>query len=614
MDLSSFNLQALIVGTEALNCEDPTTLESLPLVSPHQALHRLIGTVLSSKPPSAYWLRESLVHSWKFALPFEIDDLPDNKYLITVSQPSHVHKIMELGPWNYKGSLIVLTPWSHHLTFDEVELHTCAFWVQIHGLPLQNMTARNAASIGLGLGEVLAVDHGSTKGIIGTHHLRLRVAFDIRKPLVPGFSLPREGRSATWVRYLYERLADYCTLCGLIGHRKSFCPAPPPQGPQDKYGISLRAFVLSGPRSATTPNLRIRSEAPGPVLPGSESTQPEISSALLFASVLTGSSFQMASSSHHQPVQLLDPAVPSVHPAPPRPDFFPHVGSFNPYLQFHGQGAATSPAVGYVPHVTPTLLTASDHGKGFLSSTSFSPTTTAALLDCSPLTRLMSGLSPQRFFPIGPAAHLSTQLSGPSIAQPNMPPPPFQLATDSSPPSLLHLNRPPSFFPPIFNPTDSSPRKSTPSGSRYHPYPPKTPSSSPRASVSSLSPPLSPVCSSPSVGKKRHTVTSDLDLPSPPMKRRSSPPASSHRNLQDRMNIAAASLSSLKHSPVAATQADILLNPESQSATKIVYKAARKARSVTQLVLVDARESALTSSESSPTIEVAGLSMPPPVP
>lgn len=44
-----------------------------------------------------------------------------------------------------------------------------------------------------------------------------------------------------------------------------------------------------------------------------------------------------------------------------------------------------------------------------------------------------------------------------------------------------------------------------------------------------------------------------------------------------------------------------------------VYKAARKARSVTQLVLVDGRDS-----EASPyapsTLEAAGLTMPPPVP
>jgi hypothetical protein len=142
MTTPPFNLQDLISGTEALNCDDPSTLETLPLATPLLALHRLIGKLLSSKPPSAYWLRETLVNSWKFAHPFEITDLLENKYHIIVSHQAHVDKIMELGPWNIKGSLLVLTPWTPDLTFEEVELFTCAFWVQIHGLPLQNMTAR----------------------------------------------------------------------------------------------------------------------------------------------------------------------------------------------------------------------------------------------------------------------------------------------------------------------------------------------------------------------------------------------------------------------------------------------------------------------------------------
>jgi hypothetical protein len=93
------------------------------------------------------------------------------------------------------------------------------------------------------------VEPGKVHVIVSTHHLCFRVAIDTTRPLVLGFSLPRTGKSAIWVRFLYECLADYCILCGLIGYQKNFYPAPPPQGPQDKYGISLRAFVLSSPRS-----------------------------------------------------------------------------------------------------------------------------------------------------------------------------------------------------------------------------------------------------------------------------------------------------------------------------------------------------------------------------
>jgi hypothetical protein len=137
---------------------------------------------------------------------------------------------MELGPWNIKGSLLVLKPWTPELTFDEVIPIHCPFWVQAHGLPLQNMTARNAISIAKSLGTLSPVVPGQTPVIVSTHHLRFRVAIDTTRPLVPRFSLPRTSKSAIWIRYLYERLADYCTLCGLIGHQKSFCPALPPQG------------------------------------------------------------------------------------------------------------------------------------------------------------------------------------------------------------------------------------------------------------------------------------------------------------------------------------------------------------------------------------------------
>lgn len=113
----------------------------------------------------------------------------------------------------------MVQPWPRELIFDEVNLHTCAFWVRVHGLPLQNMTAVNAIRIGKYIGSVIDAENEHRKGIICNHHLRFRVALDTNLPLLSGFLLPRYGHPSIWVKFLYERLDDYCTMCGLIGHR-----------------------------------------------------------------------------------------------------------------------------------------------------------------------------------------------------------------------------------------------------------------------------------------------------------------------------------------------------------------------------------------------------------
>jgi hypothetical protein len=361
MAISSENLQALIDETDALNCDDPSTLETIPLTAPPLDLYRIVGKLLSSRPPSTYWLSVSLSNSWTFAHPFEIADLPESKYLIRVSSKAHVDKIMELGPWNIKGSLLVLKPWTPELTFDEVIPIHCPFWVQAHSLPLQNMTARNAISIAKSLGTLSPVVPSQTPVIVSTHHLRFRVAIDTTRPLVPRFSLPRTGKSAIWIRYLYERLVDYCTLCGLIGHRKSFCPAPPPQGPQDKYGISLRAFVLSGPRSSYAPSLPIT--ASSTIQHDTKPTTPDIASALICvpSSQMKSQSlrFPGAQVLHHCTMQLGAQATPTqtVHP--------PHVAAVNPYLRSYGQELASSLA-------SPSVGPSSDKGKSLYTSLDFS--------------------------------------------------------------------------------------------------------------------------------------------------------------------------------------------------------------------------------------------------
>jgi hypothetical protein len=110
MDQPTINLQALIQETKALNCDDPCPLESAPLVFPQGNSFRLLGCLISPNPPPLYWARDILNLSWKFALPFEVDLLREDKFIFTVFKEHLVQEIMDKGPYNIKGSLLEVKP------------------------------------------------------------------------------------------------------------------------------------------------------------------------------------------------------------------------------------------------------------------------------------------------------------------------------------------------------------------------------------------------------------------------------------------------------------------------------------------------------------------------
>jgi hypothetical protein len=133
---------------------------------------------------------------------------------------------MTLGPWNIRNSLLILQLWSPALAIDEVELHFCLFWVQVHTLPHQYMTVKNAIKIDKGIGDFLELDNTFSGDLICRQFIRFKIDVNTSKPLVPGFYITRSGMDHHWIAFKYERLDDYCVACGLIGHKKGSCPAP----------------------------------------------------------------------------------------------------------------------------------------------------------------------------------------------------------------------------------------------------------------------------------------------------------------------------------------------------------------------------------------------------
>jgi hypothetical protein len=331
MDQPPINLQALIQETQALNCDDPCPSESVPL--PYDNSFRLLGRLVSPNPPSLVWVRDILNVSWRFALPFEVDLLPGDRFLFKVFEHRLIKEIMDNGPYNIKGALLVVKPWPPELAFEEVDLSSCAFWVQVHGLPLENMLAVNAIKIGKLFDlEVLTVEDGDRSGIINHHHLRFRLVIDVSLPLVLGFYLPRSGLSPLWIKLLYERLGDYCMLCGCIGHRKTYCTAPPHLVDPERYTTSLRGYVY--PKSRKLVSACPVSGSSGRSIPPLPSCSGAPASVLYLQGAASASAASPTIPSSSVPLKLAkDVSLP--------PETRLH-SSARSSTQFYGQGAATS--------------------------------------------------------------------------------------------------------------------------------------------------------------------------------------------------------------------------------------------------------------------------------
>jgi hypothetical protein len=196
-------------------------------------------------------------------------------FLFKFTDKEHISKI--LGQvWNVKGYLLALQPWSPNATLGDLTLKPVPFWIQVHGLPLNNMSLKNSIAIGKGLGNLLKID--PTNGVDSTFRsfLRLQVEVDVSKPLNPSFLFTRQDNSITWISLKYERLDIYCSDCGMVGHKESSCTAPQANRFLSRYKFSLLVNIFSNlpPNKPQQPENQFNPSSTPRITP----TQPCVSS------------------------------------------------------------------------------------------------------------------------------------------------------------------------------------------------------------------------------------------------------------------------------------------------------------------------------------------------
>ncbi|PPR99732.1 hypothetical protein GOBAR_AA20934 [Gossypium barbadense] len=106
--------------------------------------------------------------------------------------------------------------------FGLYDFRMSPFWLRVYNLPLEFMDRQMAVDVGNALGELVAIDWKDRFGG-WTEFIRIKVKIDILKLLRRVVRIiDKDGGEKIGV-IKYERLPDFCYVCGLIGHTLKMC-------------------------------------------------------------------------------------------------------------------------------------------------------------------------------------------------------------------------------------------------------------------------------------------------------------------------------------------------------------------------------------------------------
>ncbi|KAG8378937.1 hypothetical protein BUALT_Bualt07G0036500 [Buddleja alternifolia] len=129
---------------------------------------------------------------------------------------------LEERPWNFDKNLIVLA-----IVRDSDKRSSTMPWILVHPSahsrsPFKNDDSGSAIFVGNRLGRFKDV-HLDNSGVSWDSTLKLTVEIDVTKPLKRVLQLNSPLGESYIVTFQYERLPNFCYLCGKICHLATYC-------------------------------------------------------------------------------------------------------------------------------------------------------------------------------------------------------------------------------------------------------------------------------------------------------------------------------------------------------------------------------------------------------
>lgn len=182
----------------------------------------LAARVLTSKAVSKEGFVSVFSRLWRGTTGASIKEFGDGRFLVRFGNLKDKLRVLDMEPWTFLDCLVVLAEVKPGMDARRVELGQAMFWVQLHGVPLLNMTTMVARKIGALMGQVVEVEQGEGEECIG-RFLRVRIRIPIDQPLMRGAFVDFPDEGSIWIHFRYEYLPEYCFVCGYLGHPSKFC-------------------------------------------------------------------------------------------------------------------------------------------------------------------------------------------------------------------------------------------------------------------------------------------------------------------------------------------------------------------------------------------------------
>ncbi|XP_074347294.1 uncharacterized protein LOC141686139 [Apium graveolens] len=159
---------------------------------------------------------------WKPAMGINIKVLTPGLFLFQFYHKDDMNWMMNNGPWSFDNALLVTNIIPVGGDPMKVSLNIVEFWIQMYDLPSGYMSELVGKQLGNFFESFVSYDLSNNTSI-WREYMRIRIMVDVCLPLKRKKKICKKNKSEFIVNCKYEKLGDFCFVCGLLTHTKHFC-------------------------------------------------------------------------------------------------------------------------------------------------------------------------------------------------------------------------------------------------------------------------------------------------------------------------------------------------------------------------------------------------------